>query len=183
MVTNDKLLLNRSEFSMSSCEIWPVSFPEVGLAWGGRNCVVEPLLRTSPISARMPPPFLIETRTVASDWRATKRLASADRLPRVVSCVRTWLRRPSMNTEVSPNLAESLAITTDSTASTTDCTRCPFVPAANGSAAPQSAVTRVFVVATGPLSARSRSLIWFSALPSEATRTPLASKSTTRRPT
>ena len=72
----------------------------------------------SPMEARMPPPFLIETTTASSASRAAARLASAVRLPRLVSCVRTPSgssaapvpeRLPFRNTSEVPKTLDSAA--------------------------------------------------------------------------
>ena len=69
------------------------------------------------MSERMPPPFFSDSCTLGSVCRAYQRLASAVRLPRLVSSLRTSLRRPSRYTADMPCTLPSLSTSTSSSAS------------------------------------------------------------------
>ena len=173
MDNTERPLLNRSEFSMSSCEMSPACFPAAGLAAGGNS---EPSSATDPMPSRMPPPFFKEMPMVLSAviCRAANRFASAVRLPRLVSWVRTIARRPSRNTSVWPNRLPSFAAMTELIASVTCLTLAPL-PLSSAVAGSNPRLIKPWSsVAKAPLTAGS--MLVGSTLPA-------ASNVTTIRPT
>ncbi len=97
-VNNVSWLLNLRLFSISNWEIWPACFPAAGLATGGIFCPafgsLPPAPITAPIDSRIPPPFLIEITTLGSFLLTAAKLASAVKLPKFVSSVRTEFLSP-----------------------------------------------------------------------------------------
>ena len=131
-VSRVKPLLKRREFSMSSWEISPASFPASGFARVGPSSPVKPSML--PISARIPPPFLMEITTESSAAWAAAKFASAVRLPKLVSSVRTSVRLPSRKTSLWPKMIPSLWVTTFCTSAVRSWTCWPLLPSANASA-------------------------------------------------
>ena len=121
---------------------------------------------TLPMLSRIPPPFLIEITTSGSASCATAKLASAVRLPRLVSSVRTSPRIPLRNTSLLPKILPSCsAITSD---------RPSVISTTSESGVPSTAATPSASVAYAPLI--SGSIL-------SGIITPFSSKSTTKRPT